>query len=906
MRQRLADAPPIAVIGMAARFPGADDIEQYWANLVAGVESVSREDTGAQESDGTHVVRAVAKVHDVEMFDADYFHVPPAEAVTMDPQQRVLLEVAVQALEDAGYAGERDAVVGVFVGSGENHYFREFVAPRQARAGQADDVRVTLANEKDFLAPRVAFKLGLTGPAITVQTGCATALSAVSLACASLAAGDCDIALAGGVSLLMPDYDEYTYTEGGILSPDGRCRAFDAEASGTVPGSGAGIVVLKRDADAQADRDHRRAVIRGWAVNNDGGSRAGFTVPNIDGQEAVIRTALARAKTSPDQVGYVEAHGTGTAIGDVVEFEALRRVFGTVARPAGTCLLGSVKTNIGHTDAAAGVAGLIKATMAVERALVPGTLHYRTPNPEFDLESTPFVISAETRHWPGDGPRIAGVSSFGLGGSNAHVVVESVPSRTAAGAATRPRQVLALSARTADELVRLRERLADRLERMETDDAAALADVAYTLAVGRARFTHRWAAAVADRAEAVTRLREPADPGRSTARWSLSVHGTPAELAELAGRLVATEPLVRAAIAELGADTDLGGVAEPRAGALAVLGVAGALRRVGLSLSRVDAPRWARPAARWLAGGADPASLQTALDSCTDDDDAGPAAQEGTGWIAVDPAFDLAEAVAAAWRGGVAIDWPGYYHGEARRRVPLPTYPFTRRRFWLDRPEPEQATDVDAGEEAARPKPAATTDRTHIVKYVERIWRSVLELDHIEHDAHFVDDLAGDSLYAVEIGARLNEELGLDLPIDLPFIAPTIAATATFVEQAATNGGTDMSTLSDDTVLVRRMDVTARLTDAVVELAERTEGGVLLETWIGRYVLDADGRVVWLLINGRRSVSEIVTAVAEKVGLPVETVGDPTRALCARLLELGLVEVATPADEVPDLSMVTV
>lgn len=901
MQQKPTDASPIAVIGMAARFPGADDIEQYWANLVAGVESVSRNDPGAEQSRTPHIVHAVAKVRDIELFDADHFHVPPAEAVIMDPQQRVLLEVAVEALEDAGYAGERDAIVGVFVGCGENHYFREFVAPRQARAGNTDDVRITLGNEKDFLAPRLAFKLGLTGPAITVQTGCATALSAVALACSAVAAGDCDIALAGGVSLLMPDVDGYTYAEGGILSADGRCRAFDAEASGAVPGSGAGIVVLRRDADARAHRDHRRAVIRGWAINNDGGSRAGFTVPNIDGQETVIRAALARAGIAPDQVGYVEAHGTGTAIGDVVEFEALRRVFGTVARPAGTCLLGSVKTNIGHTDAAAGVAGLIKATMAVERGLVPGTVHFRTPNPEFDLPSTPFVITAETRHWTGDRPRIAGVSSFGLGGSNAHVVVESVPATAAATAATRPRQVLALSARTSDELARLRERLADRLATMEPDDAGALADVAYTLAVGRARFTHRWAAVAADRTEAVALLRAPGDPARSTARWSLSVHGTPAELAGLARRLVAAEPLVRKAIAELGEDPDLSGLAGPRAGALAILGIAGALRRVGMSLSRVDAPRWARPAARWLAGGADPDSLQTALESCTDDDDAG-SAQEGTGWIVVDPAFDLAEVVAAAWRGGVAVDWPSYYHDEARSRVPLPTYPFTRRRFWLDRPEVEQATDEDT----ARPSRAKSADRTRLVAYVEEVWRSVLELDHIEHDAHFVDDLAGDSLYAVEIGARLNEDLGLDLPIDLPFIAPTIAATATFVEQAATNGGTDMSTVSDDTVLVRRMDVTARLTDAVVELSERPEGGVLLETWIGRYVLDRDGREVWLLINGRRSVTEIITAVAEKVGLPVETVGGPTRALCARLFELGLVEVATPADAIPDLPMATV
>lgn len=775
-------ARPIAVIGMAARFAGADNVEEYWTNLVNGVESVSRPDEGESVpddgvSDGRYV-RAIAKVGDVESFDADHFRVPPAEAVTMDPQQRVLLEVASAALEDAGYAGEREAVVGVFVGSGENHYFREYVAPTEARAGRGGDVRITLANEKDFLAPRLAFKLGLTGPAITVQTGCATALSAVALACASLAAGDCDIALAGGVSLLMPDVDGYTYTEGGILSADGRCRAFDAGASGTIPGSGAGIVVLRRDADAQAGRDRRRAVIRGWAVNNDGGSRAGFTVPNIDGQETVIRTALARADMTPEQVGYVEAHGTGTAIGDPVEFEALRRVFATPHRQPRTLTLGAVKPNIGHTDAAAGVAGLIKATLAVERAVMPGTLHFRAPNPEIDLDSTPFTVTAETRAWDAEGPRVAGVSSFGLGGSNAHVVLESVSAVPAADAA-RSRQVLALSARSDEELERMRQRLADRLAAAPSLDLSALADTAHTLAVGRARFTRRWAAVAADRAEAVARLRIPAEAGRPTTRWSLVIHGTPDELAAMGERLLATEPLLGPAVAELREEAGLTGqpgltdLAPHQAGALAALGVVRILRRLGLTFSRIDAPDWARPAAQWLAGGADPASLAAAVDACTGAD-AG-SVRERAGQVLVGPSFDLAEVAAAAWRAGVCVDWAAYYGDEPRGRVPLPTYPFTRRRFWLERPEVQP--------DHVEPRGSSSADATSVVAYVEKVWCEVLGVQHIAHYAHFVDDLGGDSLYAVEIGARLNAGLGLDIPVDLPFIAPTIAASAAFLDQ---------------------------------------------------------------------------------------------------------------------------
>lgn len=780
MQQKPTYAPPIAVIGMAARFAGAENVEQYWTNLIEGVESSNRsagDGTGQDDvgRSGTFV-RGVAQVGGIESFDADYFRIQPTEAVIMDPQQRVLLEVAAEALEDAGYAGEHDAVVGVFVGSGENHYFREYVAPTEARAGRTGDVRITLANEKDFLAPRLAFKLGLNGPAITVQTGCATALSAVALACSALAAGDCDIALAGGVSLLMPDVDGYTYTEGGILSADGRCRAFDAEASGTIPGSGAGVVVLRRESDAQAARDHRRAVIRGWAVNNDGGSRGGFTVPNINGQEAVIRAALMRGDVKPDQVGYVEAHGTGTAIGDPVEFEALRRVFETPSRPAGTPLvLGAVKPNIGHTDAAAGAAGLIKAALVVERAVVPGTLHFSSPNPEIDLASTPFTLTSETLPWDAEGTRIAGVSSFGLGGSNAHVVLESAPAAPAESS-PRSRQVLALSARSDDELSRMRERLADRVAAADSIDDAELADIAYTLGVGRARFARRWAAVVTGPADAVAQLRATGEADRPTARWSLAMHGTPAELAEMGERLVSTEPLVRSELTELIGHADLRGLAPERAGALAALGVARVLLRLGLTFARVDAPKWARPAAQWLAGGGDPASLEAALALCTAEADAG-SVREGVGRIIVGPSFDLADVAAAAWRAGVAVDWAAYYRDEPRGRVPLPTYPFTRRRFWLERPEADLAD--------RSPQSAPTrADTANITEFVEKVWCAVLGVERVEHDAHFLDGLGGDSLHAVEIGARLNEELGLDLPIDLPFIAPTIAASSTYIEQA--------------------------------------------------------------------------------------------------------------------------
>ncbi|MEV7806696.1 beta-ketoacyl synthase N-terminal-like domain-containing protein [Microbispora sp. NPDC088329] len=777
---------PVAVIGMAGRFAGAGDVAQYWKNLLDGLDTVSRLDqdkAGEDEqpasgrvADGGFV-RAVGKVGDVDQFDADHFRVPPAEAVTMDPQQRVLLEVAAEAMDDAGYSGDRDCVVGVFVGCGENLYFRDFLAPTETGTGRLRDVRLTMANEKDFLAPRLAFKLGLTGPAITVQTGCATALSAVAMACSSLAAGDCDIALAGGVSLLLPDVDGYTYNEGGILSADGRCRAFDAEASGTVPSSGAGIVVLKRDDDARADRDNRRVVIRGWAINNDGGSRAGFSAPNVDGQEAVIRAALARAGVSPGQVGYVETHGTGTAIGDSVEFEALRRVFAGDGRPPGSITLGAVKANIGHADAAAGIAGLIKAILAVETGTLPGTAHFRTPNPELDMESTPFVVTAETRPWRTEGSRIAGVSSFGLGGSNAHVIVERALTAPTAPA-VRSRKVLALSARTEDELDRMRMRLAERIESMDSIDSAELSDIAYTLAVGRGRFVRRWAAVVGSGADAIAKLRAPDEAGPSAPRWSLVIAGAPNDLAEMGKRLREAEPMVRSGLVELTGSAELDGLPSHKAGALAAAVVGRTLRRLGLTFSRVDAPGWVRPVAEWLTGGADAASLAAALDACTDDA-ASKDARHGPGQVVIGPSFDLEDVLAAAWRAGAGIDWAAYYAEERRRRVSLPAYPFTRRRFWLKRP----VRVLDAGGDS--PGASAPANGMSTADYVEQVWREVLGVEHIPPDAHFSHDLGGDSIYAVEIGARLSEGLGLELPVDLPFIAPTITATAAYVEKTS-------------------------------------------------------------------------------------------------------------------------
>jgi acyl transferase domain-containing protein len=777
---------------MACRLPGAESIDEYWANLVGEVESIVHGPSPGSEdgaaSAGSRFVSSVGKVHDVEYFDADYFRIPPSEAVTMDPQHRVLLELAVTALEDAGYAGNHDEAVGVFVGSGINHYFNRFVAPHQAFEQDRVDERAVLGNEKDFLASRIAFKLGLTGPSVSIQTACSTSLTAVVLACQALAAGDCDIALAGGVSLLMPDIDGYTYEQGGVLSSDGYCCAFDERASGTVPASGAGLVVLKLDSAAVADRDHRRATIRGWAVNNDGASRAGFSAPGVAGQAAVVRRALARSGLVPRDVGYIETHGTGTLIGDPVEIEALRAAFGTDHGGLHSCAIGSVKPSIGHTDAAAGIAGLIKATLAVESGTIPASIQFRNLNPEIDLDQTPFFVADATTPWPSSHvPRVAGVSSFGIGGTNAHVVIESAPPDEP-GPAERPRQILALSARSDDALRATMTRLAQWLEMHDTRPACGLADVGFSLVTGRPLFPARWASAFANTPEAIASLRQEIPPAHPIARWSLAIEGTPGELAALARRFARVDDhLVRGALASLmpavGSGTNVGelgamldSLPDATAGSLAAIVCADALQVLGVTFARIDGPDWMSPVLRWLdrAGALD--ELPNALAACERTGD-GNARRIGRGTLVAGRDFDLADATAELWAAGTDIDWSRYYDLGARRRVSLPTYVFERQRFWLDGRSRSSVLPLET---------PATSDATgtDVGDVVAAVWAEVLGHDKVDRDAHFVDDLDGDSIFAAEIGTRLSAHFGVDLPIDLPFVAPTITAATTAIEQA--------------------------------------------------------------------------------------------------------------------------
>ncbi|HEX2078088.1 MAG TPA: amino acid adenylation domain-containing protein [Longimicrobium sp.] len=544
----------IAIIGMAGRFPGAPGVDALWENLRAGVEGISRfsdeELRAAGVDDATLAdpayVRAGGWLAGAADFDAAFFGFAPREAEATDPQHRVFLEVAWEALEHAGYGpGTYAGPVGVYAGTGAGGYLLHNLLPYAAELASAG-FDVMVGNEKDFLPTRVSYKLGLEGPSLLVQTACSTSLVTVHVACRALLGGECDMALAGGVSIASALPRGYTWRDGSIASPDGHCRAFDAAAEGTVPGAGAGVVVLKRLADALADGDTIHAVILGSAINNDGAAKVGYMAPGAQRQAAVIADALSVANVHARSIGYVEAHGTGTTLGDPVEVAALTRAWRGHTEDTGFCALGSLKTNLGHLDAAAGVTGLIKAALAVRDGIIPGTLHFTRPNPKLELDRTPFYVRAETETWAGPSPRRAGVSSFGIGGTNAHAVLQEPPAPAPRAGTPRPEQVIVLSARTQTALDAARCGLADFLESHPSTD---LADAAFTLQAGRTPFPWRLAVPAASAADAVNGLRAAAGVRAGEGRpVAFLFPGQGAQHVRMAAGVYAGEPVFRAAL----------------------------------------------------------------------------------------------------------------------------------------------------------------------------------------------------------------------------------------------------------------------------------------------------------------------------------------------------------------------
>ncbi|KAF2776282.1 beta-ketoacyl synthase N-terminal-like domain-containing protein [Streptomyces sp. OM5714] len=837
----------VAIIGMACRFPGADSVDRFWDVLSQGRETLTRYTDEELLAAGVpparladpRYVKAAQTVPGTDLFDSGLFQFTQDEAEILDPQHRVFLECSLEALERAGYDPERtDAQIGVYAGAGMNTYLLHNLGERYRAASSVDHYRLMLANDKDFLATRVSYKLNLTGPSVNVNTACSTSLVALHTACLALIGGECDMALVGAVHLNPPGQG-YQYQEGMIFSPDGHCRAFDAEARGTVIGSGAGAVVLKRLKEALADGDWIHAVVKGSAINNDGSGKTGYTAPSISGQAAVVADAQEVADVEPETIGYVEAHGTGTPLGDPIEVAALTEAFREGTDRSGYCALGSVKTNIGHLDTAAGMAGLIKTALMLEhRTLVP-SLHFSEPNPDIDFAAGPFFVNTEKTEWKsGTGPLRAGVSSFGIGGTNAHVILEEGPARGRAPQENRP-ELLVLSARSEDALEQAATALARHLRAHPGLDPAA---VAQTLGLGRRAHTHRLAL-VADgtRSAAMAlalgndeRIRRGVS-GHEPSAPVLVLTGTgadPADAAGLYGSVPAYRDAADACAAALGrpgeAETLLaedGAVAAccheyALATALTAWGVAPAgLAATGTGLATAAALTEALPLADALAlarGTAphrvDPPRLPVVSPRTgrwmTEDESRDPAAWtgpadttaswdallDGTGRHAVpltppdgEPGglTHLLTLAADQWVLGATLDFTAVHTGRDIRRVPLPTHRFERRRHWVEpgdhgvRPETAAAGDrLIARFDPADPEHNVELIRDHLTESIGK----VVGGRHLAAPDTNLFDLGLDSLVLIEVVAKLAEELGFEVQAASFVEFPTIRS---FVDNLA-------------------------------------------------------------------------------------------------------------------------
>ncbi|AFY44051.1 type I polyketide synthase [Nostoc sp. PCC 7107] len=763
----------VAIIGMAGRFPGAIDIECFWQNLQDGVESLSlftddeliAAGIPAALVNDSNYVKVGGILDNIDLFDTAFFDLNPKEAAVTDPQHRLFLECAWSALENAGYdATKCNSRIGVYAGASLNNYL--YFDVKNDQLGSGESYQKLIGNDKGFLSTRVSYKLNLTGPSLTVQTACSTSLVATTLAYQSLQNYQCDIALAGGVSIRLPQKAGYFYEPGGPLSPDGHCYAFDAKAQGTTVGNGVGVVVLKRVKDAIADGDCIYAVIKGAAINNDGAMKVGYTAPSVDGQAEAIAEAIMLAEVEPETISYIEAHGSGTALGDPIEIAALTKVFRASTEKKNFCAIGSVKTNIGHLDAAAGVAGLIKTALALKYQLIPPSLNFEQPNPEIDFANSPFYVNTKLREWQTNlTPRRAGVSSLGMGGTNVHLVLEEAPTLPASSA-SRPWQLLLLSAKTASALATATQNLSQHLT---LHPNLNIADVAYTLQVGRRDFNYRRILVCADVQDAILQLNQPVSQHQFQESGTPSVTfifpGIDALYTDMGKELYETESVFRTHIEKCclilrpHLELDLRSVIYPsiseRETALEKL------QQTSFSHSALFVIKYAL-AQLWMSWGISPQaligqgvgeyvaatlagvfSLEDALVLVTKSSPQLlekiqlhppqiPFISHVTGtWIAPTEAtnphywtdieaalypeiaellqgkqqilleINLQEPLAnhrqqhsetafllnelgRLWMLGIKIDWSSFYTNELRYRLPLPTYPFERQRYWLD------------------------------------------------------------------------------------------------------------------------------------------------------------------------------------------------------------------------------
>lgn len=831
----------IAIIGYAGRFPGAANVREFWRNLCAGKESVlplSDADlvaAGVSEKWIQHpnYVKAEAPLSGYDRFDAAFFGYGAREALLMDPQQRIFLESCWEALEDAGYDSERlDALTGVYAGAGASNYSFEYLYPNRKQLGHAGGFELGVGNSPSSLTARVSHKLNLRGPSIAVQTACSTSLVAVHLALQSLLSQECDLALAGAVFLNLPAQVGYVYEVDGILSPDGHCRAFDHQAQGTIFGSGVGVVVLKRLRDAIADGDSIRAVIKGSAVNNDGALKAGFTAPNQQAQAGVVMEALAAAGVEAGSISYVEAHGTGTALGDPIEIAALKKAFGNGAGPD-SCAIGSVKTNIGHLDAAAGMAGLLKTVLALEHRALPPSLNYERLNPNIDFDNSPFFVNTTLRDWTTNyGPLRAGISSFGLGGTNGHVIVEEAPVSTRRDD-PRTWVLIPLAAKSPAALEMSATQTAAFLD--ENARPQLLNDLGYTYQVGRRQWGYRRFAVSNNAGDASHQLRtadaeivlEPV-----SARNVAFIFPGDADFLELAGVIYSGEPAFRDHVArcvsaweshfgikcpvDFSDTTPLDGKM-PEDGRGIVLFffeyaiaktliewgvVPGLLIGYGVGQIVADCIRGsvtlldAFDLLLKRSGDAYGASFSAeALATLNTDTqlavEIGCSPEQRSTFLS-DQVISLSRSnigrghihyvLGKLWANGANVDWNSYASRHRRQRVSAPTYPFERKRHWVDqelKASVRTARQPDA--KIASGTSLASTEREE--EKVKELFQKLLAVAEVGPDDSFTE-LGGDSLLATQLTSRLRDTFGVIIPLREILAAPTISGVVRLLKAA--------------------------------------------------------------------------------------------------------------------------
>jgi phthiocerol/phenolphthiocerol synthesis type-I polyketide synthase E len=785
----------IAVIGMACRFPGADDYRCFARNLREGVDSITRLSSESllargvppERIDHPRYVPAYGTISDPDMFDAEFFDMSVADATAMDPQHRLFFMTAWHALEDAGYASPKlRNRAGVFGAC----------TPISYVPASSDWLRHMIARSGDHLSMRLSFKLNMRGPSMTVATACSGSLVAVTQAVQALLMRQCDIALAGGASVQISD-GGYFYQDGGILSPDGVCRAFDAKAAGTVPGDGVGVVVLKRLTDAIRDRDAIRAVICGYGVNNDGNDKVGYTAPSVSGQATAIAMAHTMADVRPDDIGYVEAHGTGTALGDPMEVAALREVFDAETPRHGCCALGTVKSSIGHLDAAAGIAGLIKTVLSLEQGTIFPSANVVTPNPAIGFDESAFHIPVACEPWPDNRTRRAGVSSFGIGGTNVHLVLEQAPEPPAA-ALRHGYWPLLVSAKNPESL---RLQIQDLANTLTAD--TNLPDAAFTLAEGREAFSYRYAVAAGDAGQAVRLLRtaEADRPGAAeeiTFDFPATARATPDLVRELTRwhpDFLAAWSQCEAAVPALGAEQwrkcDLATAQCAFQYALACLWAAH-----GIEPARVAASELGTAAAAAFTGEIAISQALRRVAAGTWDREPMVAGEQGDGaWISMadaglvrvagrgaprhgDGVGAVVSALAAIWQAGVDVQFAPLFGEGGFQRIALPGYRFKTQRYW------DASHEVQAASGTFTDPSATATDDT-IAAQVRATWERALGVSPDSADADFYD-AGGDSLAALELVAMLEERLGVRLEPEAVFADPTPGKLATRIRTLLT------------------------------------------------------------------------------------------------------------------------